>query len=86
MRQLLSLVLALVCPLNLCACVSGSESVELEVSTERYLTRLDTEKDYRACFEFCYSTEAPKADGDKFRNTMQKAYFVCDSFLPDEVS
>jgi len=59
--------------------LAPGESVELEASTQRYLVRLDGDKQYRACFEFSYCTENPEADGSgNFQPIMHNSYLVHD--------
>lgn len=62
--------------------LSPGESVELEVSTKRYLDGLKTDKQYRACFEFWYSPENSEDEGNgNFGNGARCAYVVHDFSL-----
>lgn len=59
--------------------LAPGESVELEASTQRYLVRLDGDRQYRAYFEFSYRTENPEADSSgNFQPIMHNAYLVHD--------
>ena len=67
--------------------LAPGKSVELTVSTERYLVGIHDGKTYRACFEFFYFTDNPEADGSgNFQPTMHSAYLTYDFRLADVVA